>query len=333
MIDLGSLVPSKHQAAGHDGCLISEDSSSVFAKLTNQQEIDFYLESQSINDDSPIGSVLSDWMPIFYGTLTQGTREKPSNETIVMKTDEVVEGESRNDDDKQYIVLQNLYYTFSKPNILDIKLGSKLTDNTVTPEKEERLRQVSRSTTSGSHGFRICGMKIYDNNIKFPSKLESLSNTFALTDSYYQFDKFFGRSLNESNIVEAIDLYFNVGNLSYQRKLLTRFLQRLQLIYNTLIDSEVRIISGSLLFIYEADLSKWSHVNDVNYEELDPLVSKNEANDDDSDDDENDENGPLSSLNLIDFAHAKYVKGKGCDENILQGIENLIKIFEILNTN
>ena len=50
------------------------------------------------------------------------------------------------------------------------------------------------------------------------------------------------------------------------------FHKRLQLLYNCLLDYEVRIFSGSLLFIYESDLTKWENVTEDNYETYDPLV-------------------------------------------------------------
>lgn len=37
---------------------------------------------------------------------------------------------------------------------------------------------------------------------------------------------------------------------------------------------------------------------------------------------------PLSSLHLIDFAHSKYVDGEGYDENVIEGVENLIKLLQ-----
>lgn len=80
---LNSLTPSKHQAAGHDGCLATD---SLFIKLTVQQEIDFYtqvqLHDQSVQD-APLGSQLSHWMPTFMGTLTQGDVSKTQQQVWI----------------------------------------------------------------------------------------------------------------------------------------------------------------------------------------------------------------------------------------------------------
>lgn len=89
-------------------------------------------------------------------------------------------------------------------------------------------------------------------------------------------------------------------------------------------------------------MHKWKPVvdNDELYEARDSLIRTDFIDDDDDDDEEpgevqskqmaNIDASPLSSLNFIDFAHAKYTKGKGYDENIIVGVENLITIFEVI---
>lgn len=357
-----TFVPSKHQAAGHDGCLISIGDNSIFAKLTNQQEIDFYNETQLLSqddEDQQLGSKLIDWMPVFMGTLTQSDITKHDPNSLVMpvlnedkKRVEQKLGDDDKDseeDDKQYIVLQNLYGGYVNPSILDIKLGSKLFDENATAEKAERLGKVSDSTTSGTLNFRICGMKLYNGSLdKMPANVfDGMEKTMKLVrendadSNYIEFDKYFGRSLSKDNVADGLALLFGqFENTFIKRKLLETFLKRLQLLYNCLLDAEVRIISGSLLFIVENDTHKWEPVmdNDELYESRDSLIRSDFIDDDDGDDDNLDSDqsandvSPMSSLNLIDFAHAKYTKGKGYDENIIIGVENLITIFEtILN--
>ncbi|KAL6449866.1 ARG82 Inositol polyphosphate multikinase [Candida maltosa Xu316] len=262
------------------------------------------------------------------GTLTQGDINNKTPTT--------------NDSDKQYIVLSNSYHGFAHPSILDIKLGAKLTDDEVTSkEKIERLQKVSDATTSGSLNFRICGMKVYNGASDQKPLLELYENmndssvSVNIDDNdphrYLEFNKFYGRSLSTENVKQGLGLFFN-NRLpkDIEKRLLVTFHRRLQLLYNCLLDYEVRIFSGSLLFIYESDLKKWEKVNDDNYELFDPLVRENIPDDDDDEEDDTDSFTPLSSLNFIDFAHAKYVPGKGHDENVIQGIENLINIFESL---
>lgn len=49
---------------------------------------------------------------------------------------------------------------FTRPCILDLKMGSLLYDNEATDEKRKRMIRQSISTTSSSLGLRICGMKV-----------------------------------------------------------------------------------------------------------------------------------------------------------------------------
>lgn len=324
------FVPLKHQAAGHDGCMTA---GAVFAKLTTQQEIDFYEQTHSSNEILDQGAHLSHWMPTYMGTLNEGVM-KPENSDVTtmvaddVKTIEEVEKKTPKSD-KKYVVLLNLYHGFSKPSILDIKLGKVLVDDTVTEEKRERLAAVSASTTSGSLHFRICGMKLFKSSDKpLPEVYPQMNETIAVQDDSIHFNKFYGRSLDTSNIEKGIAQFFAfVENPTQKKWLLTRFHQRLQLLYNCLLDSEVRIISGSLFFLFENDPKRWKEalLDEETYFALDPLIQ--ELDDEDSDTESTDIGIPLSSLHVIDFAHAKHTPGKGPDENIIVGVENLIDIF------
>lgn len=341
-----NFIPSAHQAAGHDGCLTAGP---VFAKRTTPQEIEFYAEAtQRMSTKSNLlGSQLAHWMPTYMGTMSEGVQGQPG--AMVIDPEGVgantgftnTASTSGSTNAKPYLVLLNLYYRFVHPCILDIKLGSVLTDDSVTAEKRERLAAVSRSTTSGLLGFRICGMKMYTrapfNGPRFFPTMDDTvhSETVDSGGFYTSFDKNYGRALDVNTVEAAIGLFFS-DELPHRKLLLTRFHQRLQLLYNCLVDTEVRIISGSLLFLYEGDSSRWSHVDDESYFDADPLVcdpldpsSLDSEGDSDTDDSVDVEKGvaPLSRLNLIDFAHAKYTDGAGPDDNILDGVENLLDIF------
>ncbi|SGZ53647.1 CIC11C00000003490 [Sungouiella intermedia] len=336
-----AFVPSEHQAAGHDGCLTAGP---VFAKLTSQQEIDFYAELALLAPaEADLGSHLSHWMPTYMGTLQQGAIG--GDEAIVVKdaVEGLVEGaaasaaaDSANTSDsakpdKRYLVLQNLYHGFLKPSILDIKLGAVLVDDTVTEEKRQRLAKVSESTTSGSLHLRVCGMKTYRGNCTtkpdtevFPGLNETVEVIKSEDGHFLKYNKFYGRKLTDETVADGILEFFN-SDLVNSKFLLTRFHQRLQLLYNCLLDTEVRIVAGSLFFIYESDPEKWHELDEDSYFAKDPLIGEDPDNEDE--DDEDPQNTPLSRLNFIDFSHSKYVEGQGHDENVIVGVENLINIF------
>lgn len=325
-----------HKAAGHDGLLTEAEGALVF-KPYNATESQFYIDTMVRRDqeDASDGDVpFYRWIPCYLGELEQGDRQRGT-----------LGG-------NKYIVLNNLVHGFSRPNIMDIKLGSVLYDEDATDEKKQRLQRVSDTTTSGSLAFRICGMKIERGQCQLDSDHFSVEHHNNI--NYISVNKMFGRTRTPENIKHAIELFFDNPNLSQKRKekLYERFWQRLQLFYNTLLDTEARFISSSLLFIYESDPQVWEELadeddlihdyeDDMMEEEESSLEKENlmssmqlKADSDESDDDvyveKNETNKKLSSLTMIDFAHSRYTKGSGYDENVVQGVENLVNIFNDL---
>ena len=57
-------------------------------------------------------------------------------------------------------MLENVAVNFSKPNIIDIKLGTILYDEDATPEKRAHMDEVARATTSAEAGLRLTGFQV-----------------------------------------------------------------------------------------------------------------------------------------------------------------------------
>ncbi|KAL3231607.1 Uncharacterized protein RNJ44_00142 [Nakaseomyces bracarensis] len=331
-----------HKAAGHDGLLTEAEGALVF-KPYNAVEAQFYMDTvarraqeEDVHGDVPFYR----WIPCYLGTLEQGDSRHVSV----------------NYNGRKFIVLNNIIHGFSKPNIMDIKLGAKLYDDDASEDKKERMKRVSNMTTSGSLSFRICGMKIERTVDTCSLDKEHFAIEPQNDDvTYLSVNKMFGRTRTKENIKEAIEFFFDNHRLSQLRKykLYQQFWQRLQLLYNTLLDTEARFISSSLLFVYESDPAVWDELDDeedlIHDYEDDMMEEDQEDSTEpvemlhsmqskvDSDDSENDvfvENKEipkkLSSLTMIDFAHSKYLNGAGYDENSVQGVENLINIFNEL---
>lgn len=317
------------QAAGHDGALQNSEGT-LFIKPAVKQEADFY--EKLSNCEVYREKVEEDYEPLqnftcsFLGLLTEqvnGTSIDSQTEEIRNLVTEAVETQnaekiqhvmrvSSSSSNDLFIVLDNATYGFTQPNIIDIKLGKVLWDESATDEKRARLEEVSNTTTSGQLGYRIAGMNLYD-----PTK-----------DDRQWYDKFFGRNLNEHNVVtDGLAKYFLLDkktgdSIELEKKLaiIEGILDRLQSLKLSLEHTEVRMISSSILIVYEGDKNafdeKLEKNNAANVEEV------NSENDDDSEDDP----GPiLFRLKLIDFAHSKFTPGQGPDENVLYGIRNLIK--------
>ena len=58
------------------------------------------------------------------------------------------------------IVLENLSHKYSKPNILDIKLGTVLYDESASETKRARMEKTARETTSLETGVRLTGFSV-----------------------------------------------------------------------------------------------------------------------------------------------------------------------------
>lgn len=370
-----SMIPLQHKAAGHEGPMQSIDGS-LFVKPTTSQEIDFYTKTQNrkmkLGEEAMYGSSLGDWMPQFVGVLYPGAsndliREAGGNidDDLLNKATDTLEVEGEN---KQYLILNNCLHGFSQPSIMDIKLGSVLYDSSANTEKVKRMKQVSANTTSGSLKFRLAGMIIKDDfNGKLPKdfpgmNLEDVCTT-TFEPGYLTFNKYFGRKLTDKTVGEGLRLFFRYNKLpkKIQDTIIQNFHVRLQMLYNCLLDEEIRVVSGSLFFVFENDVKRWQKLNfedpiiaphmtedeeedeaedevknelegreDLDNQKSDRFIESIATKDTDSTDSETDVHdlAPLSTLKFIDFAHAKYTPNEGYDEEIVSGIENLFEIIE-----
>ncbi|CCF56898.1 hypothetical protein KAFR_0B06020 [Kazachstania africana CBS 2517] len=336
----------EHKAAGHDGTMTDEDGLLIFKPL-NPQELAFYkniqtrLEKPKRFEEGDVPLEL--WMPTYLGLLEEGVNKPTDNAQIITDGSDLskstvalrglgLDENSDGEDHKGFLVLENLIAGYHKPNIMDIKLGKILYDENASEEKKARLSKVSETTTSGLLGFRICGMKIQEN--KYTMDLDLQHHEKHTDDGYIFVNKMFGRTRTVEDVHQAFDMYFSNQKLSEPRieQLKHNFSQRLQLLYNTLLNEEVRMISSSLLFVYEGDPMRWDEENDE-----DPIINDQfgDCSGDESslatDFDTEDtpvRSPPLSSLSLIDFAHSQLTPGKGYDENVIEGIESLMDIFD-----
>lgn len=58
------------------------------------------------------------------------------------------------------VVLQNLSYAFTRPNIMDAKLGTVLYEPGATEEKRAKMEKQAQETTIRSTGLRLTGCQV-----------------------------------------------------------------------------------------------------------------------------------------------------------------------------
>lgn len=331
-MDRPRFVPLTTQVAGHDGVL-SDENGFVIIKPCTDNEIGFY--EQCLKD---VPAMLN-CIPAFMGTLELNTPE-----TLASMAPEVSAQIQDNLPDhlldpafsppnvlyERAVVLENLAFGYSKPCILDLKLGSVLCDGASTPEKFARLQKVSESTTSGKLGVRVAGMRVWD----------SEDNAFR------EFERSWGKTLDVQTIYsQGIAKFFSARIRPQQKRLIaTRFLEDIQRIIDIMDDVEVKIFSPSLLLVYEGDQSALDLAIEDEGKQMikdelgtglveDTSIDHTSASDADLPSDSESVCSSTAARDfcicrMIDFAHATFTPGSGPDENIIRGLKSARKLLE-----
>ncbi|KAG8945042.1 hypothetical protein FRC03_001828 [Tulasnella sp. 419] len=279
-----ATVPLSSQVGGHAGVLASEDGSLVI-KACLPAERDFY----QILSSNPTLEGLRPHVPTFYGTLK-------------------LEGKVE--------VLENLSHKFKKPNILDIKLGTVLYDESANEEKRARMIKTAAETTSLETGVRLTGFQVYD----------------AKSDTFVNTPKSYGKSIKPSDLPGGIAKFFPTASEGgVEAKLLVPVVKgvhsEIAQIRDVLKGIELRMVGGSLLIVWEGEAATLR-------EAIDKAGSTNadnnkpEAEDDEDSDTSTAGVGPPLIVKLIDFAHTRLVPGEGPDEGVLLGLETTLKLLE-----
>ncbi|TID25884.1 inositol polyphosphate multikinase [Venturia nashicola] len=373
-LDPSTLTSFDHAAAGHEGVL-SDPSGDLVIKPCTQAEVSFYeLATTSCPD-------LANFMPRYMGTLqrsasvaeaTSGLPKPPPAEpsaavvtppvsglqsldlpvthppsssvpgtAATLSLDDVGPMKGKKLDTDLNIVLENVTAKFKKPNVLDLKLGARLWDDGAKLEKRARLDKVSSETTSGSLGFRIAGMRIWQGKDKV---VEGLNDFVASKDgqilheldedsNYLNHNKLYGRIFNADNVIEGFKKYLHVPHAGIGKRqafLITQlFLEDVKGIQAALEALESRMYSASILLVYEGDGEAFEKAYEILSKPGNEVLEEEDENDDEEDE-ENDSTPRLYATRLIDFAHASFAPGQGPDENMLQGVRSTVKILEQL---
>lgn len=237
-----------------------------------QQEIDFYekafndhpdfaelmpvyLGTLSLNDATDVKSI-DEQLPVVADHLSQQTKE----EAVLMakaaasapaQADNIRwnPNKSRKIATNKSVVLENAAHGFKKPNILDAKLGRRLWADDAPLEKRQRFDEITRTTTNGSHGFRISGMRVYKGSDN-PEELDE--------EGYKHFGKDYGRlHVNKDNVVQEMRRFIFNERAGIDEELgkaiAQAFLEDLRRVEHVLSNSETRMYSASLLFTFEGD--------------------------------------------------------------------------------
>ena len=89
---------------------------------------------------------------------------------------------------------------------------------------------------------------------------------------------------------------------------------------------DLRMVGGSLLIIYEADLERARE--GLKWMEEAPEDEDEEEEEEEDHEDEEKRVGPPYIVKLIDFAHTKIVPGIGPDEGVLKGVDTVLRLLD-----
>ncbi|KAJ7021616.1 hypothetical protein C8F04DRAFT_1140343 [Mycena alexandri] len=322
------------QVAGHANAVLTTEDDTLLIKQALPLELQFYQTVAAAAE--PELDALRPFIPKFIGTLSlegEFDADAPTNETsIAFKP---LAGPR-----KDSLVLENLAHPFLRPNILDVKLGTVLYDESAPPDKIARMRKAAEATTSGSTGMRYSGFQVYDNT----------TGTAVHTSKAY-------KSISAAQLPEGLARFFPIAsaapgvstgtepplNQGLPSALLHPILELLREdiadIRDALSALELRLVGASLLILYESDPVRAEEGVKWMLDDERSSSSHSSLDDDDSDsDDEGDvadgkpkkprKPTPPCDVRLIDFAHTRFVPGQGPDEGVLLGLDTFLRLMD-----
>lgn len=136
------------------------------------------------------------------------------------------------------IVMENLCRDFTKPCVLDLKVGTTRWAPDSDPNRLLHIRDKEEGTLAQQIGLRISGMRVWVRE----------------TDSFVQYPKSWGRLLHHANFADSLALFFSV--CSDARAISATIIPKFQCKLAALLEwalqqRSLRFFGTSLLLIYD----------------------------------------------------------------------------------
>ncbi|KAJ1965312.1 Component of the SF3b subcomplex of the U2 snRNP [Dispira parvispora] len=303
--------------AGHRDTLGAERT--VVRKNTTRMEYDFY---QGITDHPS----LLPWVPRYVrGSLLPPT--KCRNPWACAQ--ELYYKKFPRREKRYQIVMDNVLQRFSKPSVLDIKIGRRRYERVTI---QEPVRQGMKKTFLMDWiGYSPQGSRVYN-----PSE-----------GNYTHYSKLFGK-VQLPFTQAAVMAKFFPEDMSMARKLqiLDLFIEKVKQLSHVMQSEELRLYGSSLLFIYEGDPTVWSQfygasgadtttATSVTSPSLKPSlpsdpssgITRREEHSETNAHNETLTINNLYDIYMIDFAYTEWTPGEGPDTEFLEGLQHIQQLL------
>lgn len=276
------LMPFTTQIAGHGS---TADGHKVFLQHQNgrllkpfqkppkgTREQAFY-ESVALNSDDPIDLELRPLIPKYYGIETV-----PSPDPGVEAADD-------------YFLLEDATLGLERPNIMDVKIGSRTWGPDASAEKAAH-EAAKYPGTKAPLGFSVLGIIVHPMGDD--------------TQEMVRHDRSFGTQLKTEDVIDAPKMFFDYQRVGVIPELVEVVLARMRTVLDVMARQRKYLIYGSsLLFAFDTKIVGEFREGKVGKEALEKAVN----------------------VKMIDFAHV-WPSGGVQDTNFVNGLTNLIKVFE-----
>lgn len=194
-------------------------------------------------------------------------------------------------DNVEYLVLENLYKSFKKPCILDLKMGIQTYEDDAPEHKKEY--ELQKFPLQSQLGFRITGFKkiVSKSHLESDFELNSLEKSYQ--DGYIQYEatpKMLRKNFTTIEEVKSLlQYFFACENCDIWPIFESKVYEILEIMRK---QHSFKFIASSLLFIFEGDINE-------------PINGR---------------------IGIIDFAHA--TKSSLIDEGYVFGLEKILSMMK-----
>ncbi|KAH0786772.1 Inositol polyphosphate kinase family protein [Histomonas meleagridis] len=191
-----------------------------------------------------------------------------------------------------YILMRDIADGFTKPAVLDIKLGGRTWALGANPEKVAHMRKKAESGTTGKLKFKVRAAMWYSHN---PDK-------WPITENANFVERDFGNNCTEDELKEfLLDFFHDTKKFPFFIEKLKKLKSALQKLRR---EANARMYSSSVLLVYDEDDDTKKECRLLDFAK--------------------------TYLNINKLAGEFNENVSDCEDDILPGIQNLINIFEAI---